>query len=216
MTLLLSFITCSILTKLARSFHLAEVCAKLKLKPSKCKLIPCVFEWFEQVKRVIQQWLAQYIPRFKDFNISICGLYLGFYVGPMSKHVQWSKAVEKWLVRAKAIAASHMSPSLAAITYNIRSLPLLGYIAQLVPTPSGITRTEFHLLHSMMHLPPQSFETSDFYNLSKFGLIDFLSLSGHTLAVRIRAAHFTIKGWRVQHRRLHESALHSEIVMSPR
>ena len=34
------------LDKLANTFPLAEMCANLKLKPSKCKLIPCVFECF--------------------------------------------------------------------------------------------------------------------------------------------------------------------------
>ena len=90
------------------------------------------------------------MPKFREFSITENGLYLGFIVGPVSKNVQWTRAIDKWLSRAKCIASSRMSPSLAAVSYNIRGLPVLGYIAQLVPPPVHIHRKEFNILYNML------------------------------------------------------------------
>ncbi len=84
---------------------------------------------------LISNWLARQPPERKTFQISKAAKYLGFFLGPGAGARQWTLAVKKWKDRSLDIAFSHMGSLLAALIYNSRAIPVLGYIAQLVPPP---------------------------------------------------------------------------------
>ncbi len=106
----------------------------LKLKPAKCKLI-VLCEWSDEVGKALKQWLAVFLPEWSEFQLVSVGKYLGFFLGPDAGKAQWVAPLDKFWSRVKAVQASRASISITAYTYNSRIVPVLGYVAQLLPLP---------------------------------------------------------------------------------
>ena len=62
-------------------FSLAARCCGLHLKHCKCVIIVSGIELTDQLGQLIQNWLAQHAPAFKDFEVASSGKYLGWFLG---------------------------------------------------------------------------------------------------------------------------------------
>jgi hypothetical protein len=69
-----------------------------------------------------------------------------------------------------------MNATLAAITYNSRAVPVLGFLGQLQPLPR-IQCKERATLHHLMHLPTNSWDRHLFAHLDKLGGTQILQVS---------------------------------------
>ena len=58
----------------------------------------------------------------------------------------------------------------AIIEYNIRNLTVLQYIAMLSPLPVSVLKTERHLLHKILHLPPNALGQDELLDLDAWGV----------------------------------------------
>ena len=148
---------------------------------------------------IIKQWLIKSLPNWSNFKIALAAKYLGFYLGPRSAELVWKAPIAKWKTRAREIARSHLSPLLAAVSYNSRAISVLGYISQLTPPPPAFETTERALLHHMLHLPTNSFEHRTFFHLDSIGCKIFVSVQAFCDASLARAASKTIIGWQGQY-----------------
>ena len=179
-------------------FSLAGQVANLNLKPKKCNIIPLNVVLDESLKLFFQNWLKDNIPDWSDFKVVSCAKYLGFVLGPQAKESQWSDAVIKWDRRSRDIGASHCGPTLACFLYNHTALPVLGYRAQLLPPPEMIHLKERHVLHRILHLPPNTLELNTFYEMEAMGGPPLSSLRCYCRSALFRASFSTIVGWESQ------------------
>eukprot|EP00972_Heterocapsa_arctica_P020325 2999317-Heterocapsa_arctica.AAC.1 len=107
----------------------------LALNPRKCVLIPIADTFCEQLAEEVLLWLRANVPAWAHFAIVASGKYLGFIMGPGVRDESWKAPVAKWVLRGKMIACSAMAPSIGTMLYNERALPVLGYVAQVIPAP---------------------------------------------------------------------------------
>ena len=89
----------------------------------------------EHIIDIIRNWLAEHIPKWKDFTIQSYGKYLGFMLGPDANLHQWKAPLSKWRDRTGAIAATAAPASISCALYNMRAVGVLMYKAQLLPLP---------------------------------------------------------------------------------
>ena len=127
-------------------FQTAAETANLRLKPSKCVVVPTSAVADEKLRTHIATWLATHIPAWKAFNITPS---LSFLVqGPV---LQWVAPSAKWRLRAKAIAATHCPASAAAVLYNSRAVPVMGFVAQLAILPAEVSTAERGVVSALLH-----------------------------------------------------------------
>ena len=191
-------------------FECAKDFANLNLKPIKCNIIPLnqidpLFDNGEKEKKYIHGWLVDHLPQWRDFVISLCAKYLGFYMGPKSSEKVWKAPKDKFVKRVSEIAQSKMNHNLATLAYNGRAIPVLGYIGQLLPAPP-VQQLERSLLHHLFHLPTNSWERNTFAHLHEIGLRNVVSVDSYCRAAMIRTANNTIKGWKKLYDEIVEAA----------
>jgi hypothetical protein len=175
-------------------FELARKFAGLSLKPAKCKLIPLVRD-FDHAKLLISSWLEQNLPAWKDFEVVPCAVYLGFFLGPRALSKQWEAPFKKFKQRVQAIAHARAPASITAYTYNSKAVPVLSYVAQLLPLPSYALKCERNALHSITHMATNAYTFSDFFGLSQFGAPVFRCIQAQAHAALTRAAIASVPHW---------------------
>jgi len=181
------------LYRISQIFKLAEKTANLKLKAAKCVLIPLGLPCDERVKALVKQYVEQHVPEWTGVEIGTQGKYLGFRVGPAAGAKVWSAAQGKWISRSLAIAAAKVAPSLGVAAYNQRSLPCLGYIAQIVPPTKAMLRLEKSLNQKVFHVLNNTFPKSFLYRGKSFGMPQFDSLKVLSWSARFRTATKTLR-----------------------
>ena len=124
----------------------------------------------------------------EGFNIVPCAIYLGFFLGPQALSKQWEAPFKKFQQRVQEIAHAHAPASITAYTYNCKAVPVLSYVAQLLPLPSEALKIERHALHSITHM-------ADFFGFPEFGGPKFRSLQVHAHASLTRAAIANVPQW---------------------
>ena len=62
----------------------------------------------EEVKLMIEQWIAEHIPEWKDMQVVTVLTYLGFRMGPLAHKEQWPDTIEAWEKRVTELAALHL------------------------------------------------------------------------------------------------------------
>ena len=76
----------------------------------------------------------------------------------------------------------------AIVEYNIRILTVLQHIAMLAPLPLSICKTERHLLHKILHLPPNSLGHDEVMDIGFWGLPVLASVRSSAAAASFRTA----------------------------
>ena len=79
--------------------------------------------------------------------------------------------------------------------YNIRAVPVLGYIAQLLPPPPGFETLGKKVIHRMLHLPFNSLGIHPLSGLPEVGGPRIRSVSAYSHACRLRTAVVTVTHW---------------------
>ena len=96
----------------------------------------------------IRIWFSSFLSQRTEFKISMLGKYLGIFMGPHAYSKVWSAPIPKYVKRTWEIAHSRMNCKLATISYNSRSIPVLGYVGQLLRPPVSCY-VERALLHHL-------------------------------------------------------------------
>ena len=144
----------------------------------------------------IAEWLERHIPDWRAFNVAASGKYLGFFLGPTASAMQWLAPSAKWRLRAKAIASTHSPASAAALAYNSRAVPVLGYISQLAILPTEISTSERGVVSACLHVATNTFDDGSIFNLPFAGGPSITSLKVASLAALARTAYKTLPAWR--------------------
>ena len=169
---------------LAPIFSCAQRVAGLTLKPNKCFLVPLHSSCSLHATSVARDALVKHVPLWRNFFISFCAKYLGVYLGPNAKDMQWHEQHDKWCERSSKIASLGASFFESCSLYNTRSITTLSYVAQVFPAPSFLLRREVPLLNKIFKLPGQAWRRSDYCNSSQVGgpnvtsLVSFATLAG--------------------------------------
>ena len=143
-------------------YSAAEKLAGLKLKPPKCKVVPCV-KITPETLIAVREWVSEHIPDWNEFEVTGAAELLGFFVGPwMSSHT-WVKPMRKFRKRVFDIKIAGAATIFNAFDYNSRVLPVLSYVSQLVPLPLCFSFEQRVAFHTIYHVPFNTFAHADFF-----------------------------------------------------
>ena len=81
------------------------------------------------------------------------GTYLGHVVGPEAGPDTWKKPMAKYREAARMWSKTGLGLQFAAVAYTTYVLPILGFVAQLCPLPSGWEKSEASALRAMVPGP---------------------------------------------------------------
>ena len=169
-------------------FKVLRWASNLRLSPPKCVIVPVAVGFSQEVRDQIRDWLALHIPEWSGFEVCPSGKYLGFLLGPAVDLQSWNGPLSKWSYRVDLISRAGAAPSIGARLYNGRALPVLGYVAQLVPAPSGFLTMEMRAANKVWHTPGSTLSASLACSLGELGLVPFRSASALCAASLARAA----------------------------
>ena len=114
------------LTALRSIFEDLEKVAGLALNKEKCVLIPL---WPSEV-HLVKAELVSAFPTWADMHVACSGVYLGVSIGPLGHEDFWSKAVQKFLRRAKDWGRVGLGLYWTSLAYSTYVLPVLSFLAQ--------------------------------------------------------------------------------------
>lgn len=147
-------------------------CSNLRLKPVKCNIVPLWKAWSMQVVEVLRDSLRCLAPSWDAFQIVPAAKYLGFLMGPaVSLEMQWASVICGYKTAAHNIVASDIAPSAVVHHHNIRAMPKLLYLSQLLPPPSSIASTELDVMNKLFRFPGRAVPRAFFSRCDQFGLM---------------------------------------------
>ena len=172
----------------------ANILAGLVLKTRKCNLTPCL-EVDPSVSSKIREWLQMFIPAWVDFGVCDAIELLGFYLGTRSGEHLWVKPLSKYKRRIADIKRASAGIALNVHDYNIRVVPVLGYVSQLAPLPDGFQLEQRVALHTLFRAPMNTFAHADFFQLKCVRMPNIRCAMSTAAASLFRTATKTVKGW---------------------
>ncbi len=120
--------------------------------------------------------MSEMCSPWKDIGITDHAKYLGIYLGPKSASHQWTKALAKFQDRVSNIHSLHLPANLAKSQFTSRAIPVLGYIAQLVPPPVESVRIGMNAVMKVLRFPGNSLSYETAFNLDILGVPKIPSL----------------------------------------
>ena len=193
------------LCELFPCFDAAEKLAGLSLKPKKCVVVPAGKVLTDELGTDIKRWLERNLPSWQDFNIRPVGKYLGFMVGPSSAASQWAAACSKYRTCTVALARTGAPASVALYNYNVRAVPVLGYLQQLLLPPLILAALERPPAAHTLHLATNSFDERSLFAIAYISRVRVMSLTAQSLAALCRASVKTLPMWRDALQQLEEA-----------
>ena len=183
-------------------FTILAKIAGLHVKDRKCVIIPIATRFAPHVVELFRDWLCANLPEWGSMAVVASGKYLGFALGPGAGASSWSGPIAKWRWRVSSISAEGFAPSVGTLCYNFRSLPVLGYVAQLLPPPADLLRLELDAEHRILHFPGRVLAAAAFVHLDEVGMVPFHSAVASCSAAIIRTALSGKIDWRTPWRRM--------------
>ena len=116
-------------------------------------------------------------------------------MGPCTAAGQWEAAFAKYRARSRACAGTKAAASISVALYNNRCLPVLGYIAQLVPLPKPFGNIERYVFHHILHMATNALDSTAIFNLHTAGGPRIASGKAMAAAAMMRAATVTVTSW---------------------
>ncbi len=107
----------------------------------------------------------------------------------------WNAPLAKFNRRVADIAASGVAVAVASHTYNIKAVPTLSYVAQLIPLPKRSGEIERGSLYKILKMATSSLRHSDFFHLYEGGGPKLRSITVTAAAACFRAASRTVPSW---------------------
>jgi hypothetical protein len=172
----------------ANLFKIMARISNLKLKASKCVVVPVASKFSPSLVEVFRDWLRANLVEWALFAILAEGKYLGFMLGPAAGSSSWKSPLQKWMHRVVCIAGSRLAPSLGTTDFNVRAVSTLGYIGQLLPPPTELWNLEHNAANKILHAPGRALAFGLLANLDKLGMVAFRSSAGSCVAALIRTA----------------------------
>ena len=123
-------------------FRLAQQCAGMVLKPSKCFLVISYVELTLDIVASVKSWLACNVPEWRDFQLASTGKYLGVWLGLDSAACSWKAPIDKFGVRILEVFDGKAPALLSILQYNERVLPVFSYVSQVFLPPESINGLE--------------------------------------------------------------------------
>ena len=198
--------TIDVLKAVASTLESAESLAGLKIKMSKCTIVP-LERWSDALEASVKTWLRANLPDWLGMCVAPASKYLGTFLGTVVGNSVWHLPIAKWSARVSAIASSRAPPTIAAHLYNKFAAPVLSYVSQLSFPPKELLTKEAHALSRILHVPPNSFSLSDLMSLRHWGSVHFQSLFVSCVASLLRAALLTITTSEHSYETLHAAAV---------
>jgi len=187
-------------------YDCAQHIAGLSLKPKKCKIVPCIEISHETLTKV-NSWVRKHIPQWGEFEAKGFAELLGFFVGPLAGPQQWLKPLSKFSRRIHDMKYAGASINMNTYDYNSRALPVLSYVAQLVPLPASFAMEQRRALHVVHHAPFNTFAHSELFQVSHFGLPVPRCGIAATASALMRAALKTVTHWQDWIPQMHQVTL---------
>ena len=120
---------------------------------------------------MIRDNLRSLAPRWGAFQVVPAAKYLGFLLGPaVSLEQQCAGATGGYKKAVSHIVASNIAPSAVVHEHNIRALPKLLYLSQILPPPGSLATTELDVLNKLLRFPGRAAPRAFFSRCEKFGL----------------------------------------------
>jgi len=188
-------------------FSRYELISGLTLKPPKCVIVLTARTCSDHNCQVIKEWLSANCPVWRDMTVCAAAKYLGFYLGPSSAPLQWTKALAKFRDKVNQIHSYQLPAELAASQFRIKAVPILGYIAQLVPPPGKITSIGLNAVTKTLRLAGQSLSYDAAHNLTFLGGPKFPDLKMYLKSCLMRSSVVTLTGFQALHRDLMDTAI---------
>jgi hypothetical protein len=126
--------------------------------------------WSDGLQERVAREVARLVPSWAKVRIQPFGFYLGFSVGPAAGAHMWKLPTQKWISRARDLAAASLPPSLAIKEYNLRAVSTPGYVAQLYPPPENLRKMELILVQKLFHFLRNSLPKEVLFNAKAVGL----------------------------------------------
>ncbi len=95
---------------------------------------------------------------------------------------------------------------MAAYAYNCKAVPVLGYVAQLLPPPDDFRRVETNALHTLTHMATNAFTYDNFFGLHLFGGPKLRCVGAQAHAAMVRAATVNVQCWHTWKPQLEKAA----------
>ena len=180
-----------ILKDVANVFQSTAQLSGLHLGASKCNIIPLVPDttgW----ESILKNWLSLHIPQWSDFNVCKDGVYLSFLLGPQAGTKAWDAVLDKWMQRARLIAASDAQLAVKIHNYPVRAVPTIQYVAQLLPPTVTMSRMDRRVAAMLLKLPYTALSHSALLHYHEWTRIQIPSIIVNAKAAHIRAMRRTI------------------------
>jgi len=103
--------------------------------------------------------------------------------------------MRKFTGRTQMVGASGASVGVSVYTYNVKCVPVLGYVSQLFNPPDTLPAVERNMMNTVLHLATNSLGHTDFFALLGAGGPSLRSPCVAAKAAMFRTATVTIKHW---------------------
>ena len=195
--------SCTSLITLFTLFARMTKASGLTLKPSKCVLIPTAFDLTAENVASLREWLARYIPAWKDMQICSKGKYLGLFIGPgVTPCTNWEGPTRKFIDRVSKLNEQGLPLELRAAHFASKAVYVLSYVAQIQSPPPKFKVLELRMASKALGLATSAFCTNSAYKFGRFGGPQLSRPRALMLAFYIRAALKTFHGFLNQHQAL--------------
>ena len=138
---------------------------------------------FQRIRRGLRPNQANYLEQPRAYHI------VSKFVGAIRAPKKTCEApLKKFQQHVQEIAHAHAPASITAYTYNCKAVPVLSYVAQLIPLPHEALKVERHALFSITHMATNAFTFLDFFGFAQLGAPEFRCIAAHAHAALTRCA----------------------------
>ena len=143
-------------------FHTFGLVSGLRLKPSKCVVIPL---WEFIYIRSLKNLIGETIPSWMKSELARKGKYLGVWMGPRAGESSWEQPLQKYIAQCQYIATLHAGLWTTVLLYKRLALSTLSFVVQLSPIPAAALEEERRMLRLLVPGPGNWIPQSALHNL---------------------------------------------------
>jgi hypothetical protein len=198
---------------LYESLRAAGRATNLHLNVKKTRVLPL---WRNPLLDVASRRLGAGWPAWAKFVFTLEHEYLGILVGPSATNVKrWFPAVLKFEGRVVSIAQMGVAWPTAILLYNVFAMPVLGYIAQVVPTDALPKTLLARMTARLFKLPMNRIPYEAFLALPELHMsLRLRDIRSDGLAARIRVG-IKCRGLKEALRLLQEATSDDHLAVNP-
>ena len=150
-------------------FRYLCIFSNLRLNIGKTVFSPLGAGDFGALCNEVSSWIQAVVPAWSEIVVRDAVEYLGFWIGRSAYKYLWKKPWANFLNKVETNVTSNMPAVAALAAYAKRALPTLLYVGQLVPPTKQMISAERGILAKILGVPHNSFSSSAFHDLVKWG-----------------------------------------------